>query len=117
MWLGLAAAMSLAPGAGAQNVTYKPYIELGDAGSFGASDQMVIAWQTDEVSPNPSVYKVEFGTTPSYGASGTSSARVVNNYLAADPTLPVPPTASGPHSDYLAVLKGKQDFLPSRLSR
>jgi uncharacterized repeat protein (TIGR01451 family) len=105
VWLGLAIAMSLAPAAGAQDVTYKPYIELGDAGGFGPSDQMVVAWQTDEKSPNAAVYKVEFGTTASYGASVTPSARVVNNYLAADPTLPVPPTAPGPHSDYSAVLK------------
>ena len=103
--LGLATAAWLAPAAAAQNVTYKPYIELGDAGSFGASDQMVVAWQTDEASPNPTAYLVEFGTMPSYGASVTPSARVVDNYLAADPTLPVPPTASGPHSNYSAVLK------------
>ena len=103
--LGLATAAWLAPAAAAQNVTYKPYIELGDAGSFGASDQMVVAWQTDEASPNPATYMVEFGTMPSYGASVTPSARVVDNYLAADPTLPVPPTAPGPHSNYSAVLK------------
>ena len=105
VWLGLALAISLAPGAGAQNVTYKPYIELGDAGAFGPSDQMVVAWQTDEASPNPTAYEVEFGISPAYGASVTPSARVVDNYLAADPTLPVPPTASGPHSNYSAVLK------------
>ena len=105
VWLGLAIAMSLAPAARAQNVTYKPYIELGDAGAFGPSDQMVVAWQSDEKSPNAAAYKVEFGTTASYGASVTPSARAVNNYLAADPALPVPPTAPGPHSDYSAVLK------------
>lgn len=103
--LGLATAAWLVPAAEAQNVTYKPYIELGDAGSFGASDQMVVAWQTGEASPAPGAYLVEFGTRPSYGASVTPSARVVDNYLAADPTLPVPPTASGPHSNYSAVLK------------
>ena len=102
---GLAVAMSLAPAAFGQKVTYKPYIELGDAGPFGSSDQMVVAWQTDESSPNPAVYKVEFGTTASYGAAVTPAARVVDNYLSADPTLPVPPTASGPHSNYSAVLK------------
>ena len=105
VWLGLAIAMSLALAAGAQNVTYKPYIELGDAGAFGPSDQMVVAWQTDEKSPNTAAYKVEFGTTASYGASVMPSARVVNNYLGADPALPVPPTAPGPYSDYSAVLK------------
>src|SRR5215472_18470263 len=94
--LGLALAVCFAPLSVAQNVTYKPYIELGDAGSFGGSDQMVVAWQTDEASPNPAAYKVEFGQTQSYGASVTPSARVVNDYLAADPALPVPPTAPGP---------------------
>jgi uncharacterized repeat protein (TIGR01451 family) len=48
---------------------------------------------------------VEFGSMPSYGAPVTPSARVVDNYLAADPALPVPPTASRPHSNYSAVLK------------
>ena len=105
VWLGLAVAAWLGPAAAAQNVTYKPYIELGDAGAFGPSDQMVIAWQTDEASPTASAYSVEFGTTSAYGASVGPSARVVDNYLAADPALPVPPTASGRHSDYSAVLK------------
>jgi hypothetical protein len=40
--------MSLAISARAQNVTYKPYINLGDAGTYGVSDQMVVAWQTDD---------------------------------------------------------------------
>src|SRR5438132_1579979 len=66
---------------------------------------MIVAWQTDESAPNPSGYTVEFGTTPSYGASVTPSGRVVDNYLSADLTLPVPPTASGPHSNYAAILK------------
>jgi len=73
--LGLGAAAWLVPLAAAQTVTYKPYIELGDAGSFGPSDQMVVAWQTGEASPNPAAYKVEFGQTQSYGASVTPSAR------------------------------------------
>jgi hypothetical protein len=103
--LGFVMVAWLAPEAAAQHVTYKPYIELGDAGSFGASDQMVVAWQTDEASPNPTAYAVEFGITLAYGASVTPSARMVNDYLSADPTLPVPPTAPGPHSDYTSVLK------------
>ena len=94
-----------APLAAAQKVTYKPYIGLGDAGSFGASDQVVVTWQTDESSPNPAEYKVEFGQTQSYGASVTPAGRVVDNYLSADPTLPVPATAYGAHTDYTAVLK------------
>jgi len=90
----------------AQNVTYKPYIQPGDNGPFGAKDQMVIAWQTDEVSPNTSAYSVEFGRTTGYGRKLTPQARIVDDYLAADPALPVPPTASGAHSNYSAVLRG-----------
>jgi hypothetical protein len=105
MVLGLAVAAGLAPAASAQSVTYKPYIELGDAGPFGPKDQMVVAWQTYEASPHPSSYSVEFGVTTSYGRSVTPAARVVDNYLSADPSLPVPPTAPGPRSDYSAVLK------------
>ncbi len=66
---------------------------------------MVMAWQTDESMPNPSGYTVEFGTTLSYGAAVTPSGRVVDDYLSAELTLPVPPTASGQHSNYAAVLK------------
>jgi uncharacterized repeat protein (TIGR01451 family) len=97
---------SLAPVAVGQNVTYKPYIQPGDNGPFGAKDQMVVAWQTDEASPNPGAFTVQFGKNVSYGQSVTPQGRVVDNYLSADPALPVPPTASGPHSNYTAVLKG-----------
>ena len=97
---------SLAPRAAGQNVTYKPYIQPGDNGPFGAKDQMVIAWQTDEASPNPSAFTVQFGQSVSYGQSVTPQGRVVDNYLSADPSLPVPPTAPGRHSNYAAVLKG-----------
>jgi hypothetical protein len=97
---------SLGPRAAGQNVTYKPYIQPGDNGPFGAKDQMVIAWQTDEASPNPSVFTVQFGKTVTYGQSVAPQGRVVDNYLSADTALPVPPTASGPHSNYAAVLKG-----------
>jgi hypothetical protein len=97
---------SLAPLAAGQNVTYKPYIQPGDNGPFGPTDQIVIAWQTDEASPNPGAYKVQFGESLSYGLSVTPQGRVVDNYLSADPSLPVPPTASGPHSNYAAVLRG-----------
>lgn len=102
----LGAAVLLAPTAFPQNVTYKPYIQPGDNGPFGSKDQMVVAWQTDELSPNTSAYSVDFGKGASYGHSVTPEARVVDNYLKADPSLPVPPTASGPHSNYSAVLKG-----------
>ncbi len=104
--LALVVAFSLAPRAAGQNVTYKPYIQPGDNGPFGAQDQMVIAWQTDEASPNPSAFTVQFGKTVSYGQSVTPQWRVVDNYLSADPLLPVPPAASGPRSNYAAVLKG-----------
>jgi hypothetical protein len=94
----------IAPAAFSQTVTYKPYIQPGDNGPFGASDQIVVAWQTSEGSPNTSAYSVEFGTSVSYGRTVTPQGRVVDNYLAADPSLPVPPTASGAHSNYSAVL-------------
>ena len=42
----------------AQTVTYLPYIQPGDAGPFGASDQMVVAWQTNETAPHPTAYSV-----------------------------------------------------------
>jgi len=100
----LGIALQLAPAAFAQSVTYKPYIQPGDNGPFGPKDQMVVAWQTDESSPNSSAYSVEFGSTVSYGSAVSPQTRVVDNYLAADPALPVPPTASGPHSNYSAVL-------------
>ena len=96
---------SLAPRAAGQNVTYKPYIQPGDNGPFGAKDQMVVAWQTDEASPNPGAFTVQFGQSVSYGQSVTPQGRVVDNYLSADPALPVPPAAPGPHSNYAAVLK------------
>jgi uncharacterized repeat protein (TIGR01451 family) len=102
----VAAFFSLVPPAAVQNVTYKPYIQPGDNGPFGPMDQIVIAWQTDEASPNPGAFTVQFGERPSYGRSVTPQGRVVDNYLSADPTLPAPlPTASGPHSNYSAVLK------------
>jgi uncharacterized repeat protein (TIGR01451 family) len=97
---------SLASLAAGQSVTYKPYIQPGDNGPFGAKDQMVIAWQTDEASPNPAAFTVRFGESVSYGHSVTPEGRAVDSYLSADPSLPVPPTASGPHSNYAAVLKG-----------
>jgi uncharacterized repeat protein (TIGR01451 family) len=100
----LLATALLAPGASAQIVTYKPYIQPGDNGPFGAKDQIVIAWQTNESSPRVSAYSVEFGKTAAYGRSVSPQARLVDNYLAADPSLPIPPTASGAHSNYSAVL-------------
>jgi hypothetical protein len=104
--LALVVAFSLAPRAAGQNVTYKPYIQPGDNGPFGLTDQIVIAWQTDEASPNPSAFTVQFGKTASYGQSVTPQGRVVDNYLSAGINLPIPLHASGAHSNYSAVLKG-----------
>lgn len=98
------AAMALAPAAFAQ-VTYNPYLQLGDNGSFGPSDQVVIAWQTNETSPNVSAYKVEFSSNGFDPRVVTPAARVIDDYLAADPSLPVVPGAYGPHSNYTAVLR------------
>jgi len=47
----------------AQQVTYAPYLQLGDNGPLGATEQVVVAWQTDETVPNATAYKVDFGTT------------------------------------------------------
>ena len=48
----------LAGGLSAQEVTYLPYIQPGDAGTFGTTDQMVVAWQTNETAPNPTAFGV-----------------------------------------------------------
>src|SRR6202011_3240086 len=53
------AGATLAPAAFSQQVTFAPYIQLGDNGPFGPTDQIVLAWQTDEASPEASAYKVE----------------------------------------------------------
>ena len=101
------AGVALAPTAFAQQVTFAPYLQLGDSGPLGPTDQVVVAWQTNEVSPNKSAYKVEI-RAPEERRSRlvTPSARVVDNYLAADATLPVIPGAYGAHSNYTAVLSG-----------
>jgi uncharacterized repeat protein (TIGR01451 family) len=115
----------LTPVAFAQQVTFAPYLQLGDNGTFGPEDQIVVAWQTDETAPNPSAYKVEFSSSDdkdgkrevssfqefgrnseSDHRSVTPNARVVDNYLAVDPSLPVIPGAYGAHSNYTAVLRG-----------
>jgi uncharacterized repeat protein (TIGR01451 family) len=103
--------VALAPAAFGQQVTFSPYLQLGDNGTFGPSDQIVIAWQTDETTPNTSAYKVEFSAAEhgsGWSQHGNSfvkpSARVIDNYLAADPALPTVPGAYGPHSNYTAVL-------------
>src|SRR5260370_16691406 len=54
--LALVVAFSLVPRAAGQNVTYKPYIQPGDNGSFAPADQMVIPCPTHELSPNPALF-------------------------------------------------------------
>ncbi|MDB6104454.1 MAG: hypothetical protein JWO52_4453 [Gammaproteobacteria bacterium] len=102
-----------APAAFSQQVTFAPYIQLGDNGPFGPTDQIVIAWQTDEASPKVSAYNVEIH--PSDGERRSDDerravvipkARVVDSYLAADPALPAIAGAYGAHSNYTAVLSG-----------
>jgi acid phosphatase type 7 len=88
------------------NVTYAPYIQPGDAGPLGETDQILVTWQTDEKVPNPGAYKVQFGLGTSLQATAQPAGRVVDNYLAADHALPVPPTAYGAHTNYTAVLRG-----------
>jgi hypothetical protein len=102
----LLAGAAIAGHLGAQQVTYAPYLQPGDNGAFGATDRTVIAWQTTESNPNATAYTVQYGTSTSYGQSATVSARAVNNYLAADTTLPVVATATGPRSNYTAILTG-----------
>src|ERR1700687_1834396 len=70
--------------AGAPTVTYKPYVEPGDASRLGDADQLVISWQTDEAIPNPGAFAVDFGPSREYGRVAMVSGRVVDNYLAAD---------------------------------
>src|SRR5580698_9739732 len=88
--IALLASVTFVQLASGQQVTFFPYVQLGDNGPLGATDQVVIAWQTNATTPAGS-YQVNFGTTNSFGATVTPSARVVDNYVAADPTLPVSP--------------------------
>jgi hypothetical protein len=90
----------------AMEVTYQPYIQPGDATALTGGDVKVIAWQTDESTPNAQAYRIEFGPTPLARQRATVSGRVVNDYLSADPALPVPATASGAHVNYTATLTG-----------
>jgi hypothetical protein len=100
----------LAVSGSAQTVTFLPYIQPGDNGPFGPTDQMLVVWQTDEASPNPSAYLVEFGTSLNSLAPAMVNARVVDNYLSADRqfdalTLPF---RYGAHADYSAILGNLQ---------
>jgi hypothetical protein len=104
-WLAAVGTITAAASANAA-ITYKPYINLGDAGELGSTDQVVIAWQTDETAPSRGAYSVEFESASGRGGSVASVGRVIDNYLAADPSLPVPPTATGPRVNYYALLSG-----------
>lgn len=88
----------------ALEVTYQPYIQPGDASRFKAHDIKVVAWQTDEKAANAASYTVEYGLNLNYTQKASVKGRVVDNYLSADPSLPVPVTASGPHVNYYATL-------------
>jgi hypothetical protein len=97
----------------AQVVTYLPYIQPGDSGPFETSDQVVVAWQTNEPSAQPGAYSVSVANNPEYQQAMEFSVtgRVVDNYLSADPAvfggLSIP-TAYGSHVNYYAVLTGLQ---------
>src|ERR1700731_2025335 len=86
--LAIMVAVAFAPAVFGQQVTFAPYIQLGDNGPLHATDQIVVAWQTNETSPKASAYKVE--VQQSYGGwrSVVPQVRVIDNYLAADAALP-----------------------------
>lgn len=106
--LTLIAGVAFVPSVLGQKVTFAPYIQLGDNGAFGPTDQIVVAWQTDETSPKSSAFKVEFQSERSEYDRGfvVPQGRIVDNYLVADPALPPIPGAYGAHSNYTAVLSG-----------
>ena len=107
--LVIMAAVAFVPAVFAQQVTFAPYIQLGDNGPFHATDQIVIAWQTDETSPKADLYKVELQKARGSARRAVRvvpQVRVVDNYLAADPLLPTVAGAYGAHSNYTAVLGG-----------
>lgn len=85
-------------------VTYQPYIQPGDTLPKATKSQMVIAWQTNESQPHPEAYQVNFGAKGKYNHRVVPQGRIVDNYLAADPKLPVPATATGPRTNYYALL-------------
>lgn len=87
-------------------LTYQPYIQPGDADTLKGRDVKVIAWQTDQATPNPQAYRIEYGPTPRAHHHATVEGRVVDDYLSADASLPVPATASGAHVNYYATLTG-----------
>ena len=109
----IVASAALSPAVFGQQVTFAPYLQLGDNGPFGPTDQIVVAWQTDEASPKASAYKVEFRQSQSGESEIRQShgdrhavvpkARVVDNYLAADPSLAGHLPISSDHSIHLHI--------------
>ncbi|MBI1396785.1 MAG: hypothetical protein GC151_12450 [Betaproteobacteria bacterium] len=96
-----------APLARAAGITYQPYVQPGDASEIGARDLKVVAWQSEGGVVDTSAYRVEFGRSAGhYDSTAVVRGRVVDDYLSADPALPVPPDASGAHVNYYAVLPG-----------
>ncbi len=90
----------------ALEVTYQPYMQPGDGGTLEGGDVRVIAWQTDETTPNAASYSVEYGLSPRNRNKATVRGRIVDDYLSADPSLPKPATAAGAHINYYATLSG-----------
>lgn len=112
----LFAITALASAVQALEVTYQPYIQPGDVASFGPTDQMVVAWQTDETSPTTSAYVIQNGMDADldHAVEIHPTGRVVDNYLSADPLFSsfAISTAYGAHTDYYGVLTGlKYDSL------
>lgn len=106
-----AAAGLLSGALSAQVITYQPYIQPGDSSSFGPTEQIVIAWQTNETTPHPQSYSVLFSEDAGFKKAEQASpiGRVVDNYLAADPATfgaVSIPTAHGAFTDYYATLTG-----------
>ena len=85
-------------------ILYKPYIQPGDTGGFGPKDQMLVVWQTAEELPHPNAYRVEFGKDKLHRQTVVPAGRVVNNYLTADQSLPIPLTAPRAQVNYFALL-------------
>ena len=95
--------------AAAVNVTFKPYIQPGDAGAFGSTDTMVVAFQTDETTPS-SAYAVAVTDGSTFSKTFLPVGRVVDNYLSADaqfaPILSTLQNVYGAHVDYFTPLTG-----------
>jgi uncharacterized repeat protein (TIGR01451 family) len=102
--LAISLCLAAAPASFAVNVTFAPYLQPGDNSSFGERDQMVIAWQTDETTPNATAYTVDYGQGYAPDKIAKVSGRVVDNYLSADSTLPAGTNPYGPHTNYIAIL-------------